>query len=160
MESTLNRRNVEPTSILDYGSPALRRFAETIRPTDDSPTGFLRAAHEAISSRIVPIYTVKERQPMSSTIDKARGSCSQRLACLEGLARSRGIGARVRALWVFGRFWNNRFPPARWFIPGKVLLAWPQFAIDSDWCGVEEIYGSLEQRAPGAIPFANDGETL
>jgi hypothetical protein len=156
----MNRHNVEPTPILDYGSPAVCRFAETIRPTDESATGFLRAAHEAISSRIHPVYTVKERQPMSMTIDKARGSCSQRLACLEGLARSRGIGTRVRALWVSGRFWNNRFPLARLFIPNRVLLAWPQFAIDSGWCGVEEIHGSLEQRLPGAVPFANDGETL
>lgn len=41
-----------------------------------------------------------------------------------------------------------------------VLLAWPEFAIDGDWCGIEEIYGSLEPRAAAAIPFANDGETL
>jgi len=160
MESQMNRRNVEPTPILDYSSPAVCRFSETIRPTDDSTTGFLRAAHEAISSRIHPVYTVKERQPMSRTIDKSRGSCSQRLACLEGLARSRGIGTRVRALWVSGRFWNSRFPLARLFIPNRVLLAWPQFVIDGDWCGVEEIYGSLEPRAAGANPFANDGETL
>ena len=46
------------------------------------------------------------------------------------------------------------------FIPDRVLLAWPQFAIDGDWCGVEEIYGVLEPRTAGALPFANDGETL
>jgi hypothetical protein len=114
----------------------------------------------AISRQIHPVYTVKERQPISTTIDKGRGSCSQRLACLEGLARSRGIGTRVRALWVSGRFWNNRFPLARLFVPSRVLLAWPQFAIDGDWCGVEEISGSLEPRAAAAIPFANYGETL
>jgi hypothetical protein len=61
---------------------------------------------------------------------------------------------------VSGRFWNNRFPLARLFIPSRVLLAWPQFAINDDWCGIEEIYGSLEPRAAGAIPFTNDGETL
>src|SRR4051812_12606032 len=160
-ESKMNRRNVEPTAILDYGSPSVRRFAETIRPTDDSPLGFLRSAHYAISSQIHPVYTVKERQRVSTTIEKGRGSCSQRLACLEGLARSRGIGTRVRALWVSGRFWNNRFPVARLFIPRRVLLAWPQFAInDTEWCGIEEIYGSLERRALSSIPFANDGETL
>jgi hypothetical protein len=160
MESSMSRRNVEPTSILDYGSPEASRLVESIRPTEDSQIGFLRAAHGAISRQIHPVYTVKERQPISTTIDKGRGSCSQRLACLEGLARSRGIGTRVRALWVSGRFWNNRFPLARLFIPSRVLLAWPQFAIDGDWCGVEEIYGSLEPRASAAIPFANDGETL
>jgi hypothetical protein len=36
----------------------------------------------------------------------------------------------------------------------------PQFAIDGDWCGVEEIYGSLQPRASATMPFANDGETL
>jgi hypothetical protein len=151
---------VESTHILDYQSPAVSHLAESITPADDSPMAFLRAAHAVISRQIHPIYTVKERQPISVTVEKRRGSCSQRLACLEGVARSRGIGTRVRALWVSGQFWNNRFPLARLFIPRRVLLAWPQFANNGSWCGVEEIYGSLDSRAAGAIPFANDGETL
>ena len=156
----MNQRNFESTPILDYCSDAVRRLVGSIRPLDDSEIAFLQCAHATISQQIDPIYSVKERQPVSRTIEEGRGSCSQRLACLEALARGRGIGTRVRALWVSGRFWNSRFPLARAFIPRRVLLAWPQFAIGGDWCGVEEIYGPLERRAEGAAPFANDGETL
>jgi len=152
-------RNLSATPILDYGSEALRRLADSI-PSTDSAVLFLQRAHAAIAERIQPIYTVKERQPVSKTIEKRRGSCSQRLACLEALARNRGIGTRVRAIWVSGRFWNSRFPLTRLFIPRRVLLAWPQFAIGGDWVGVEEIYGSLEALATDAKPFTNDGETL
>jgi hypothetical protein len=156
----MNTRNLESTAILDYHSPVVCRQVESIRPPDDSQIGFLQTAHAAVSREVCPIYTVKERQPVSTTIEKKRGSCSQRLACLEALARSHGIGTRVRALWVSGHFWNSRFPLARWFIPSRVLLAWPQFAVSGEWCGVEEIFGSLEPRAADALPFANDGETL
>src|SRR5215203_4479998 len=153
-------RNLEATPILDYRSEAVRCLAESVRAADDSGVIFLQRAHAAIAERIQPIYTVKERQPVSKTSEKGRGSCSQRLECIEALARGRGIGTRVRAIWVSGRFWNSRFPLTRVFIPKRVLLAWPQFAIGSDWLGVEELYGSLERRATGAAPFANDGETL
>lgn len=156
----MNQRNLEPTRILDFDSPETCRFAESITPQDDSPDGFLRAAHAKISSEIQPIYTVKEGQPVSATIVKERGSCSQRLACLEALARNRHIGTRVRALWVSGQFWNNRFPIAQLFIPDRVLLAWPEFGVDGDWRGVEAMYGALQSRAIDTMPFANDGETL
>jgi hypothetical protein len=155
----VKQRNTEPTPILDYGSDAVRRLFESVHSMDNSEIAFLQLAHATITRRILPIYTVKERQPVSKTVERGRGSCSQRLACLEALARRRGIGTRVRALWVSGRFWNSRFPLARTFIPNRVLLAWPQFAIGRDWCGVEEIYGPLEGRAH-AVPFGNDGETL
>jgi hypothetical protein len=151
---------VESTPILDYGSEAVRRLSESIQETDRSEMAFLQRAHATIAERIQPIYTVKERQPVSKTIELGRGSCSQRLACLEAVARGRGIGTRVRALWVSGRFWNSRFPWSRTFIPSRVLLAWPQFSVGSDWCGVEELYGPLEPRANDAAPFSNDGETL
>jgi hypothetical protein len=156
----MNQRNLESTSILDHHSPAVRRLAESIRSADDSEIGVLQTAHAAVCREVLPIYTVRERQPVSRTIEKGRGSCSQRLACLEALARSRGIATRVRAVWVSGRFWNSRFPLARVFIPDRVLLAWPQFAVGGDWRGVEEIYGSLEDRSAESVPFANDGETL
>jgi hypothetical protein len=115
------------------------RLIESIPPTGNSEIAFLRLAHATVAQRIQPIYSVKERQPVSKTIE---------------------IGTRVRALWVSGRFWNSRFPLARTFIPNRVLLAWPQFAIGRDWCGVEEVHGPLEPRANAAVPFTNDGETL
>jgi hypothetical protein len=156
----MNRRNVEPTRILDFNSPEFIRFADSIAAEDDSAVGFLRGAHAKISGEIQPVYTVDERQPVSVTIVKERGSCSQRLAVLEALARNRQIATRVRALWLSGQFWSNRFPIARLFIPDRVLLAWPQFFVDGDWHGVEEIHGALEARVADAVPFANDGETL
>src|SRR5436190_12276866 len=109
----MNRRNLEPTRILDFNAPEIRRFADSISPQDDSPVAFVKAAHVQISREIRPVYTVHERQPVSRTIAERRGPCSQRLACLEALARSRQIVTRVRALWVTGRLWIKRFPVAR-----------------------------------------------
>jgi hypothetical protein len=157
---TRNPLTLSETPILDYGSEVVARFTDSIQPIDNSDVGFLRAAHAAVAQLIRPIYTVRERQPASQTILLRRGSCSQRIACLEALARRNGISTRVRALCVSGRFWNRRFPLMRTFIPNRILLAWPQFGIDTEWLGVEEIFGPLEQRATVAARFANDGETL
>jgi hypothetical protein len=87
---------------------------------DDSGLNFLRAAHSAVSEHVKPVYTIREFQPSSRTLALGRGSCSQRLACLEALARLRGIGTRVRALWLAGTFWNRRFPLTRSFIRAYV----------------------------------------
>src|ERR1051326_8325848 len=119
--------NLKPTPILDYDSPVVGRFAESITPADESEISFVRDAHAAVSAHIRPIYTINERQPVSVTLSLRRGSCSQRFACLEAIARRTRIGNRVRALWVSGKFWNRRFPLTRLFIPNRVLLAWPQF---------------------------------
>jgi hypothetical protein len=151
--------HLEPTAILDYDSPAVIAFARSIE-SGASATAVLRGAHVAIASHIRPVYSVHERQPVSATLARQQGSCSQRLACLEALARRQGIGTRVRALWVAGRFWNSRFPLSRWLIPPRILLAWPQFRIGDRWCGVEDLFGAVEDRAPGVTAFANDGETL
>lgn len=153
----LNRTD---TPILDYRSSVVRRFTEKIRPADNSDVGFLRAAHGAVATAVRPVYTVRERQPVSRTIFLRRGSCSQRMACLEAAARAVGISTRVRALWVSGHFWSNRFPVMRVFIPRRVLLAWPQFHVEDRWIGVEEIFGAVRERASRATAFANDGETL
>lgn len=156
----MNERNVQPTAILDYESPVVRRLAERVSTDGGSSAGFLRAAHSAVFERVRPIYTVREFQPVSGTLILGRGSCSQRLACLEALARLNGIPTRVRALWVAGRFWNKRFPLTRVFIPSRMLLAWPQFYVDARWTGVEEIFGRLEDLAEHSAAFANDAETL
>jgi hypothetical protein len=155
-----NPLNRADTPILDYRCPMVRRFTETIRPTDDSQVGFLTAAHRAVATAVRPIYTIRERQPVSRTIFLRRGSCSQRMACLEAVARAAGISTRVRALWLSGRFWNNRFPVMRVFIPTRVLLAWPQFDVEGRWVGIEELFGDVHDRASLATAFANDGETL
>lgn len=156
----MNPRWIEPTAILDFNSTAVSTFATCLDADDDSALGFLRAAHARLANAIAPAYTVDDRRPISTTLSTGRGSCSQRLACLEGLARRRGIGTRVRALWVSGTFWRLRFPVARFFIPRRVLLPWPEFAVDGQWLGVEDIYGVIEQRAQHAHRFTNDGESL
>lgn len=152
--------NLAATPILDYDTPAVARFAATVAPDGDSELGFLRGAHCAVSTRITPVYTIRERQAVSTTIKLGVGSCSQRLACLEALARLRGIGTRVRGLWISGAFWNRRFPLTRVFIPRRILLAWPEFRLESGWIGVEEIFGPLTEMAEKSTAFANDGETL
>ncbi len=156
----MNQQNLQATPILDYGDPVLRQFADSIKVEDDSSLSFLRAAHSAVSTHVIPIYTIREFQPSSRTLILGRGSCSQRLACLEALARRHGIATRVRALWVSGRFWNKRFPLTRMFIPSRILLAWPQFCVDGGWAGVEEIFGRLEDLSEHSAGFANDAETL
>ncbi|SEK66054.1 hypothetical protein [Nonomuraea pusilla] len=68
---------------------------------------------------------MNERQPASRTLALGRGSCSQRLAVLEAVARACGVATRVRGLLVDGRFWHPRFPLLRPLVPGRVVLAWP-----------------------------------
>lgn len=155
----MKARNLEPTAILDYRSESVRVFADSIVPAGASPD-FLQAAHESISERILPIYSIREFRPASATIRRGQGSCSQRLACLEALARLRGIGTRVRGLWLSGRFWHRRFPLSRWFIPRRILLAWPQFAMGESWLSVEEIYAPLEELSRQGTCFTNDMESL
>ncbi|MCT9929553.1 transglutaminase-like domain-containing protein [Planotetraspora sp. A-T 1434] len=103
---------------------------------------------------------MNEKQPVSRTLLLERGSCSQRLALMEAVARACGIASRVRGLLVDGRFWYTRFPRLRPFIPHQVMLAWPEFQLDSRWVSVSELYGDLDTLQK-AGRFANDGgETL
>lgn len=158
---SMESHHLQPTPILDYAAPAVRDFTQSIVSTDESALGFLRAAHARISQAITPIYTIRELQPVSQTIQKRQGSCSQRLACLEAVPRCAGIGTRVRGLWVAGQFWKRRFPITTGFIPDRILLAWPQFAVEHEWLGVEEIVGRLDDLAVTSNSgFGNDGETL
>jgi hypothetical protein len=83
------------------------------------------------------------------------------MACLEALSRANSIATRVRGLWIDGAFWNKRFRWTAPFIPRKILLAWPQFELDSAWVDMDEIYGSAEELTKKAKSgFSNDGETL
>src|SRR5690349_8552356 len=123
---------------------------------------FLQRAHQWLAQHVQPVYTLNERQPASTTLARKRGSCSQRMAVLEAVARSAGIGTRSRALWIDGQFWRYRFPQLQRFLPQRILLAWPEFFIDGSWVGFEELYGPLqalaERRSDG---FTNaTGETL
>ena len=140
---------------------ALTHAARTAA-ADGGDVAMLRAAHRLIADRIRPVYSVDDARPVSSILARGRGSCSQRLAVLEAVARSSGIATRVRGLVVDGRFWYPRFPRMRILVPDAVLLAWPQFLVDKRWVDTSELFGTLAALAAGSQPgFTNDGgETL
>lgn len=149
------------TPILDHDHRAVRGVAELLARGGCGGRLFVQAAHRHLAGAVAPVYTVEEHQSASATLLKGRGACSQRMACLEAVARARGVPTRVRALWIDGRFWYPRFRLARRFIPPAVLLAWPQFHLEGAWADFDELYApapEMAARHPGA--FANDGETL
>ncbi|MFD9959859.1 transglutaminase domain-containing protein [Amycolatopsis sp. NPDC058986] len=149
--------SADPTPILDWHHPLVRSLAE--RAEGDQLTG-LRTAHRLITESVRPVYAVNDRQPISRTLRRGRGSCSQRLAILEGVARSKGIPTRVRGLVVDGRFWYPRFPRLRYLVPSRVLLAWPEFRVAREWLPVGELFGDITASATAAA-FTNTGaETL
>lgn len=159
--ASANEANLLPTPTLDYRSERVQAVGRGLRGTAETDHGYLQAGHRFLCGEVAPVYTVDELQPTSVTLAKRRGSCSQRFACLESLARATGIPTRVRGLWIAGEFWAPRFKLTRMFVPRRVLLAWPQFYVEGGWLGVERLFGTLESLArqdPRA--FANDGESL
>ncbi|MEV4582583.1 transglutaminase domain-containing protein [Nonomuraea jabiensis] len=134
--------------------------AEIRKLAPGTDQAFLIAAHQLIAARVRPVYAMNEKQPVSTTLRLGRGSCSQRLALLEAVARGGGIDTRVRGLLIDGRFWRPRFPRLRVLIPPHVVLAWPEFLLEGQWVAVSELYGDLcALRAGGR--FSNTGrETL
>ncbi|MFP3989600.1 transglutaminase domain-containing protein [Streptomyces sp. E11-3] len=118
----------------------------------------LTAAHRLIQERIRPVYAMDDAQPVSRTLALGRGSCSQRLAVLEAVARAAGVRTRVRGLLVDGSFWYPRFPRLRRLVPAEVVLAWPEFRLGGRWVNVSELFGSLDTLASNSpIGFTNTG---
>lgn len=151
---------VDPTPILDWHHPLVRSIADRAALDGDQLAG-LRRAHRLIASSVRPVYAVNDRQPISRTLRRGRGSCSQRMAVLEGVARSRGIPTRVRGLFVDGRFWYPRFPHLRFLVPSRVLLAWPEFRVTREWTAVGELFGPMAALAATGAGFTNaGGDTL
>jgi hypothetical protein len=127
--------SVASTCIVDHDAPPVVDFAALVQGSplaDVSPRSFVQAAHRLITERIGAVYALDDRQPVSVTIRRGSGSCSQRLAVLEAVARSRGIPTRVRGLFVDGSFWYPRFPRLRALVPRIVVLAWPEFLLDGE----------------------------
>lgn len=151
---------IEPTPILDHTSETISQLAERSHhsaATDDG-TGILETAHSIISEEVRPVYALEERTPTSRTLSRGFGSCSQRLAVLESAARAIGIATRVHALLIDRSFWYPRFPTARFVLPDQILLAWPEFRINT-WKPASELFGSIGCR--GRASFTNSGsETL
>ncbi|MDO5053231.1 MAG: transglutaminase domain-containing protein [Pseudoclavibacter sp.] len=120
----------------------------------------MRRAHAEVRLRVRAAYGLEERRPASRTLRLGRGSCSQRLAVLEALARAAGIASRSRGLLVDGSFWAARFPALRPVLPELVLLAWPEFRAGpaaDPWQDAADLFPADGD----AEPFGNDGpETL
>jgi len=153
--------NLEATTILDIHHDEVQRIAETLGHEAMSDRTRLQKAHALLISQLRPVYSVDEWQPTSKTLRKKRGSCSQRMACLEAVARAMKIPTRVRAIYVKGSFWYPRFRFTRPFIPKRILLVWPQFFVEGAWLDFDELYAPLEQLVISATHgFANDSESL
>ncbi|RSS40138.1 transglutaminase domain-containing protein [Streptomyces sp. WAC08241] len=165
--------STRPTAILDLEHPLTAAFADRVRrearargaATDRDR---LRTAHGIIASAVRPVYSVDDLRRVSRTLRLGRGSCSQRMAVLEAVARSLGVPTRVRGLLVDGAFWYPRFPGLRPLVPEDVLLAWPEFLLDGAWVPVADLFadhGARGAGADGGAPagggFTNSGpETL
>jgi hypothetical protein len=119
----------------------------------------LRRAHRWISSEVRPVYSVEEARPVSQVLRRGRGSCSQRMAVLEAVARAWGVPTRVRGLVVDGAFWYPRFPRLHRLVPDQVVLAWPEFRVDprgsaavATWVPVSGLFAG-----PGGSPAGDGG---
>lgn len=152
--------SVAVTRILDHETASLTEFVDRSRRqagTDD-PLAVLAAAHAIISNEVRAVYALAENTPASVTLARGFGSCSQRLAILESVARSIGVATRVRALSIDRAFWYPRFPRIGFALPDRVLLVWPEFDVDG-WRAASELFGSIGCRGGGG--FSNRGsETL
>ncbi|WP_411107083.1 transglutaminase domain-containing protein [Streptomyces sp. cmx-4-9] len=161
-----------PTRILDWPDP---RVAALVRglgaaPAPGDPADparqveALHRAHRWISAAVRPVYSVQDERPVSQVLRRGRGSCSQRLAVLEAVARAGGVPTRVRGLLVDGAFWYPRFPRLRRIVPDQVLLAWPEFRLAGEsggWLTVSELFGGLRPAQAAGGGFTNAGtETL
>ncbi|MGW0086648.1 transglutaminase domain-containing protein [Streptomyces sp. NPDC003393] len=168
-----------PTRILDWRHPRVASFLRRTGVAAGSAAGSgpgdriaaLRRAHRATAAAVRPVYSVQDERPVSEVLRRGRGSCSQRLAVLESVARASGVATRVRGLLVDGAFWYPRFPRLRRIVPDQVVLAWPEFRLEqlsptlhptAPWLAVSELFGGLDElRGDGEGGFTNAGpETL
>ncbi|MFF4357440.1 transglutaminase domain-containing protein [Streptomyces sp. NPDC001604] len=168
-----------PTRILDWQHPQVTALLRQVATAADAGTvaapdrrtADLRRAHRVIAAAVRPVYSVQDERPVSEVLRRGRGSCSQRLAVLEAVARASGVATRVRGLLVDGAFWYPRFPRLRRLVPDQVLLAWPEFRLGvgaptvhatAPWLTVSELFGSLDELSDGrGGGFTNAGaETL
>ncbi len=139
MRDEPRQSNLERTAILDYDREEVKNIVRLVGAGGQADRAWLVAAHAHLAQALRPVYSVNEWQPASATIRKARGSCSQRMACLEAVGRAAGIPSRVRALRVKGSFWYPRFRLVRGFIPRSILLLWPQFFLEKAWVDFDEL---------------------
>ncbi len=153
--------NLKATPILDHHDAAIRDIAVNLESEHKEPRQLLQAAHRCLVNLVKPVYSLDEFQSASRTIREGKGSCSQRMACLEAVSRACGIPTRSRVLLVSGQFWYPRFRLFRAFIPKSILLVWPQFLLEGIWIDFDEMYGpAVDLAAKAERAFHNDGESI
>ena len=148
------------TAILDYRSAEIVRLVERARVAAhaDNALAVVEAAHGIIRDEVRAVYALAEETPASRTFARGFGSCSQRLAILESVARSIGVPTRVRALLIDRAFWYPRFPRIGGLLPDRIMLVWPEFHV-GEWRSAGELFGAVGCR--GGSAFTNNGaETL
>jgi hypothetical protein len=158
--STYSSANLRSTAILDFESDEIRAFLRNLLDSDQSARSLVQRAHLSLCESVRPVYSLDELQSASETLRNKAGSCSQRMACLEAVARAAKIPTRVRALHVKGSFWYPRFRFLRPFVPERILLVWPQFFFEATWVDFDELHSSMERLVEDSFGFTNDGESL
>ena len=152
--------SVDPTPILDYTTDVLQDLVGRARAESGGADSLamVQAAHALIRDEVRAVYGMEEATPASETLMQGSGSCSQRLAILESVARAVGIQTRVRALLVDRSFWAPRFPRFTFVLPPHIVIAWPEFLLE-DWRSASELFGPVGCQTGPA--FTNSGsETL
>ena len=158
-----NPANLSATPILDYQQRAVTALIARLGQSEPAHVEYLKAAHRTLGDTMRAVYSIDDTRPVSRTIELNEGSCAQRMACLETLARGYGIATRVRALWLDRSFWFSRLPLLKSMLPARTLMPWPQFHLDGRWVDFDEIYGPIIEIAEHAAyrhPFTNAGESL
>lgn len=156
-----NEANIKATAILDVGHQEIQRMAAMLLQPFTPGLAFLRNAHLQLVKTLRPVYSVDEWQPASRTLQNGQGSCSQRTAVLEAIARAASIATRVHALAINGSFWYPRFRVTRMVIPKSVLLVWPQFYVGNRWVDFDELHAPVDQMAANAAGgFTNAGKSV
>jgi transglutaminase-like putative cysteine protease len=155
--------NLISTNILNHKHPAVKLLVTQLSSSQPSPRAFVQAAHRYLGEKMKAVYSIDEERPVSETLRLNAGSCGQRMAAVEALARGYGVPTRVRAVWLDRRFWNSRLPLLRFFLPRRTLMPWSQFYLDGSWVDLDELFGPIAELAansPVKHAFTNRGESL
>jgi Transglutaminase-like superfamily len=163
MSATPVDANLTATKILDHAHSGVQSLVAQLGASQPSARAFVQAAHRHLREKMKAVYSIDEDRPVSQTLRLNTGSCGQRMAAVEALARGYGVPTRVRALWLDRRFWFSRLPLLRFFLPRQTLMPWSQFYLDGSWVDFDELFGPISELAAGSPvkhAFTNRGESL
>lgn len=155
--------NLSSTNILNHAHPMVKSVVVQLSSSQPTPRVFVQTAHRYLGEKMKAVYSIDEERPVSETLRLNTGSCGQRMAAVEALARGYGVPTRVRAVWLDRRFWNSRLPLLKFFLPKRTLMPWSQFYLEGSWVDLDELFGPITELAantPVKHPFTNRGESL